>query len=65
MLALGTLDRYETVVAVALGEKGDGARILSRMTQKSLAELELAEGQSVYAQVKYVSLGSGRGEPEE
>jgi molybdate transport system ATP-binding protein len=65
VVAIKPLDRYETVVAVALGEKGDGARLLSRMTQKSLAELRLAEGQSVYAQVKYVSLGSGRGEPEE
>jgi molybdate transport system ATP-binding protein len=62
VLAIKPLDRYETVVAVALGEKGDGARLLSRMTQKSLAELGLAEGQSVYAQVKYVSLGPGRGE---
>jgi molybdate transport system ATP-binding protein len=65
VVAIKPLDRYETVVAVALGKKGDGARLLSRMTQKSLAELGLAEGQSVYAQVKYVSLGPGRGEPEE
>jgi molybdate transport system ATP-binding protein len=65
VVAIKPLDRYETVVAVALGKKGDGARLLSRVTQKSLAELGLAEGQSVYAQVKYVSLGPGRGEPEE
>jgi TOBE domain len=41
---------------VALGTRGDGARLLSRMTLKSWSELALAEGQSVYAQVKYVSL---------
>jgi len=50
---------------VTLGEQGEGARLLSRMTLKSWTELALAEGQSVYAQVKYVSLGAGRGEPAE
>jgi len=65
VVAIKPVDRDETVVAVALRKKGDGARLLSRVTQKSLAELGLAEGQSVYAQVKYVSLGPGRGEPEE
>jgi molybdate transport system ATP-binding protein len=65
VVAMKPLDGYEALVVVALGENGDGARLLSRMTQKSWAELGLAEGQSVYAQVKYVSLGPGRGEPEE
>ena len=55
----------EVMVVVALGEQGDGARLLSRMTLKSWTELALAEGQSVYAQVKYVSLNPGRGEPEQ
>lgn len=55
----------EALVVVALGENGGGARLLSRLTRKSWAELGLAEGQRVYAQVKYVSLGPGRGEPEE
>ena len=32
------------------------------MTLKSWTELALAEGQNVYAQVKYVSLNPGRGE---
>jgi molybdate transport system ATP-binding protein len=65
VVAMKPLDGYEVLVVVALGESGDGARLLSRMTQKSWAELGLAEGQRVYAQVKYVSLGPGRGEPEE
>ena len=56
------LDDYEALVVVSLGEKGEGARLLSRMTRKSWAELGLAEGQSVYAQVKYVSLNPGRGD---
>jgi TOBE domain len=65
IVAMKPLDQYEALVVVSLGEKGDGAHLLSRMTRKSWAELGLAEGQSVYAQVKYVSLGPGRGEPEE
>jgi molybdate transport system ATP-binding protein len=60
--AMKPLDDYEVLAVVSLGEKGEGARLLSRMTRKSWAELGLAEGQSVYAQVKYVSLGPGRGD---
>jgi molybdate transport system ATP-binding protein len=56
------LDPYESLVVVALGESGDGDRLLSRMTRKSVEELGLAEGLSVFAQVKYVALGAGRGE---
>jgi molybdate transport system ATP-binding protein len=59
------LDAYEVLAVVSLGENGDGARLLSRMTRKSWEELGFAEGQNVYAQVKYVALGAGRGEPEE
>jgi molybdate transport system ATP-binding protein len=62
VVAMKQLDSYEVLVVVSLGEKGEGARLLSRMTQKSWAELGLAEGQIVYAQVKYVSLGPGRGD---
>jgi molybdate transport system ATP-binding protein len=65
VMAMKPLDSYEMLVVVALGENGDGARLLSRITQKSWAELGLAEGQRVYAQVKYVSLGPGRGEAAE
>ena len=65
VLTMRPLDRYEVLAVVALGEQGDGARLLSRMTLKSWTELALAEGQSVYAQVKYVALSAGRGEPEE
>jgi len=65
VVTMRPLDRYEVLAVVALGEQGDGARLLSRMTLKSWTELALAEGQSVYAQVKYVALSAGRGEPEE
>jgi molybdate transport system ATP-binding protein len=61
VVAMKPLDGYEVLAVVALGEQGDGARLLSRMTLKSWTELGLAEGQNVFAQVKYVSLGAGRG----
>ena len=65
VVTMRALDRYEVLVIVALGDQGAGSRLLSRMTLKSWTELALAEGQNVYAQVKYVSLNAGRGEPEE
>jgi molybdate transport system ATP-binding protein len=64
VLTMRPLDRYEVLAVVVLGDQGDGSRLLSRMTLKSWTELALAEGQNVYAQVKYVSLSAGRGEPE-
>jgi molybdate transport system ATP-binding protein len=63
LVAAKPLDRYETLCVVALGRQGEGARILARISLKSWTDLGLAEGQEVYAQVKYVSLGAGRGEP--
>jgi molybdate transport system ATP-binding protein len=57
-----TMDPYEALVVVALGEKGDGARLLSRMSRKSCEALGLSEGVRVFAQVKYAALASGRGE---
>jgi len=61
VVAMRPLDGFEVLAVVALGDQGDGARLLSRMTLKSWTELGLAEGQGVFAQVKYVSLGAGRG----
>src|SRR5262249_10316493 len=60
VVAMKPMDRYEVLAVVALGEQGDGARLLSRITLKSWTELALADGQNVYAQVKYVSLNDGR-----
>ncbi len=56
------LDTNEVIVVVGLGPDGTGARLLSRMMRKSWGELGLAEGVSVYAQVKAVALAPGRGE---
>ena len=44
------------------GTTAAGARLLSRVTRKSSEALGLAEGISVYAQVKAVALAPGRGE---
>ena len=50
------------IVVVALGQDGAGARLLSRVTRKASEALGLAEGMSVFAQVKAVALAPGRGE---
>ena len=65
VVTMKVLDAYELLVVIALGAQGEGVRLLSRMSRKSWEELGLAEGQSVFAQVKYVALGAGRGEPGE
>jgi molybdate transport system ATP-binding protein len=56
------VDSSEIIVVVALGQDGAGARLLSRVTRKASEALGLAEGVSVYAQVKAVALAPGRGE---
>jgi molybdate transport system ATP-binding protein len=62
IVSMKPLDTNEVVVVVALGADGSGARLLSRMMRKSWGELGLAEGVTVYAQVKAVALAPGRGE---
>ena len=62
ILSMKPVDSNEIVVVVALGTDGTGARMLSRVTRKSWEALALAEGVSVYAQVKAVALAPGRGE---
>jgi molybdate transport system ATP-binding protein len=62
VVSMKPLDTNEVVVVVALGSDGRGARLLSRMMRKSWEALHLAEGVSVYAQVKAVALAPGRGE---
>jgi molybdate transport system ATP-binding protein len=64
IVRMQALNPYELLAVVALGENDDGARLLSRVTRKFWEELGFAESQSVFAQVKYVALGAGRGEPE-
>jgi molybdate transport system ATP-binding protein len=62
ILSMKAIDANETVAVVALGADSAGARLLSRVTRKSWEALGLAEGVSVYAQVKAVALAPGRGD---
>jgi ABC-type molybdate transport system ATPase subunit len=57
IVAANTLNAYEILAAVALGEDGAGAQLLARVPQKSWEELGFAQGQNVFAQVKSVALG--------
>jgi len=49
----------EVLVVLALGEQGQGARMLARITRRSWDQLALTEGEAIFAQVKGVSLVSG------
>ena len=54
----------EMIVVLGLGEGGEGARLLSRLTRRSWETLGLAEDMPVYAQVKSVALARSRGVKE-
>ncbi len=62
VVAARSLESNEMLAVVALGTEGTGARLLARLTRKSWEQLDLAEGAQVYAQVKAVALGPGRGD---
>ena len=49
-------DDVQVMAVVALGEDGQGARMLARVTRKSWDALGLAPGQDVFAQIKGVAL---------
>jgi molybdate transport system ATP-binding protein len=61
IVALRPLDEAQVNVVLVLGHEGDGARILARVTRRSMELLALAEGARVYAQVKAVSMLRRRG----
>lgn len=61
IVASRALDSSEMLAVVALGA-GEGARLLSRVTRKSWELLSLADGVTVYAQVKAVALAPARGD---
>ena len=47
---------HQVVAVLGLGEDGQGARLLSRVTARSWRHLGLAPGMSIYAQVKGAAL---------
>ncbi len=50
------LQTSEMLVVLRLGEQGDGEHLLARVTRRSWTLLQLAEGASIFAQIKGVSL---------
>ena len=52
IVAVNDADPYEILATVALGEDGEGARLLARVTRKSWEALALHQGHAVFAQVK-------------
>jgi molybdate transport system ATP-binding protein len=47
---------HQLIVLLGLGEDGKGARLLSRVTQRSWDQLDLKPGLDIYAQIKAVAL---------
>jgi len=56
ILSVTMLDPHEVLVTLALGEEGEGAHILSRISSHSWHSLQLREGMMIHAQIKGVSL---------
>jgi molybdate transport system ATP-binding protein len=56
IVSLTPVGASEMIVVLALGAEGVGARLLARITRRSLDQLRLADGMTVHAQVKGVSL---------
>lgn len=61
LLEVRPIDDAQVNVLLLLGHEGDGARMLARVTRRSLEALSLAPGQRIYAQVKAVSMLRRRG----
>ncbi len=51
---------HEVTAVIGLGEHGDGAKLLARVTLRSWRLLDLAEGMNIHAQVKGVALVQGQ-----
>lgn len=64
ILSATAMGEAEMIVVLGLGDAGDGARLLARVTRRSWETLGLAENMTVYAQVKGVALARGRGATE-
>ncbi|NDA47484.1 MAG: molybdenum ABC transporter ATP-binding protein [Alphaproteobacteria bacterium] len=56
ILSMQTTGQYQMTAVIGLGEDGQGARLLTRVTRRSWNLLNLAPGCQVYAQVKGVAL---------
>ena len=56
VIELRPIDDAQMNVVLTLGERGEGARVLARVTRRSVELLGIATGQAVFAQVKAVSM---------
>jgi molybdopterin-binding protein len=56
IVAAEAQDGIQINVVVRLGQDGQGARLIARITRKSWERLDLARGSLVYVQVKSVAL---------
>jgi molybdate transport system ATP-binding protein len=56
ILSVRSASDHRVTALLGLGEGGTGARLLSRVTQRSWSQLDLKAGLDVYAQVKGVAL---------
>ncbi len=54
------LGEHEVVAVLGLGAEGNGVHLLSRTTKKSWDALDLAEGMTIFAQIKGVALAPAR-----
>lgn len=61
ILSVQDTNDAQVTAVLGLGDDGDGARLLSRVTRRSWSLLDLAPGVIVYAQVKGVALVRRRG----
>ncbi len=61
ILGVTPVGAHEMTVVLGLGEQGEGARLLARVTRRSWELLGLAPGMGVQAQVKGVALVGRRG----
>ena len=56
ILSIRSQADHRITALLGLGPDGTGARLLSRVTERSWKELDLEPGQDVFAQVKGVAL---------
>ena len=60
IVSLEPVGDHQMLVLLALGENGEGDRLLARITRRSAETIRIAPGTKIFAQVKGVALAQGR-----
>jgi len=60
ILALEPVGDHQMLAVLALGESGEGERLLARVTRRSAELMQITPGMNVFAQIKGVALAEGR-----